>query len=650
MSQLNLGILAHVDAGKTSLTERLLYRQGAITRLGSVDAGTTQTDSLALEQQRGITIKTAVASFAIGDLTVNVIDTPGHPDFIAEVERVLSVLDGAVLVISAVEGVQAQTRILMRALQRLSIPTLLFINKIDRRGAQEETLLRAMAEKLSPALFPLTTTRQLGTREAEAVAADVEDPVVATRLLDRLSERDDALMAEWLASDGWLSTDRLLAALALQTRSARAHPVYFGSAITGAGVDLLLDGIRAFLPTATGDVNALPAGTVFKIERGGAGEKIAYVRMTAGTLHVRDQLRYGPDGDGRVVGIQVYERGLAVRRPSISAGQIGKLWGLGDVQIGDGIGAAGGRTEQRSFAPPTLETTVVPRHIGDRAALHVALTQLTEQDPLINLRQGEFDKDLTLSLYGDVQKEVIGETLHREYGLEVDFSETRTLCIERPAGIGASVDVMGGPDNPFVATIGLRVEPAPVDSGLDYGLEVELGCLPLSFHKAIQETVIETLRQGLFGWPLLDARIRLTHAAYSSPVSTAADFRGLTPLVIMDALRAAGSEVYEPVNRFHLEFPVDLLGRMLPAIAKMGAVPEIPMVRDTVGVLEGTIAVARVRDLKIVLPGLTRGEGLFEYAFDHYDRVRDPEPPTQPRRDNNPLNRREYLLHVVRRV
>ena len=125
MSQLNLGILAHVDAGKTSLTERLLYRQGAITRLGSVDAGTTQTDSLALEQQRGITIKTAVASFAIGDLTVNVIDTPGHPDFIAEVERVLSVLDGAVLVISAVEGVQAQTRILMRALQRLSIPTLL---------------------------------------------------------------------------------------------------------------------------------------------------------------------------------------------------------------------------------------------------------------------------------------------------------------------------------------------------------------------------------------------------------------------------------------------------------------------------------------------------------------------------------------------
>ena len=650
MSQLNLGILAHVDAGKTSLTERLLYRQGAIARLGSVDAGTTQTDSLALEQQRGITIKTAVASFAIGDLTVNVIDTPGHPDFIAEVERVLNVLDGAVLVISAVEGVQAQTRILMRALQRLKIPTLLFVNKIDRRGAQEDALLRVMVEKLSPMLFPLATTRQLGIREAEAVALDVDDLSVSTGLLDRLSQLDDSLMADWLASDGRLPSDRLLTALAAQTRAAQAHPVFFGSAITGAGIDLLLDGIRSFLPAATGEVNAAPAGMVFKIERGGAGEKIAYVRMTSGVLHVRDRLRYGPEGDGRVVGIQVYERGLAVRRPSIAAGQIGKLWGLGDVQIGDAIGAAGSRAEGRFFAPPTLETTVVARRVSDRAALHAALTQLTEQDPLINLRQGEFDRDLTLSLYGDVQKEVIGETLHREYGLEVDFSETTTLCIERPAGIGASVDAMGGPDNPFVATIGFRIEPAPIDSGLDYGLEVELGCLPLSFHKAIQETAIETLRQGLFGWSIFDARIRLTHAAYSSPVSTAADFRGLTPLVVMDALRAAGSDVFEPVNRFHLELPADLVGRMIPTLTKLGAVLDVPVVRETVGVLEGTIAVARVRDLKILLPGLTRGEGLFEYAFDHYERVREPEPPTRPRRDNNPLNRKEYLLHVVRRV
>src|ERR687894_2469881 len=155
MGTLNLGILAHVDAGKTTLTERLLYAAGVIDELGSVDAGTTQTDSLALEQQRGITIKSAVVSFAIDDVTVNLIDTPGHPDFIAEVERVLGVLDGVVLVLSAVEGVQAQTRVLMRALQRLRIPTVLFVNKIDRGGADPDPVLRQIAEKLSPAAVPM---------------------------------------------------------------------------------------------------------------------------------------------------------------------------------------------------------------------------------------------------------------------------------------------------------------------------------------------------------------------------------------------------------------------------------------------------------------------------------------------------------------
>src|SRR5688572_20005303 len=166
MRTLNLGILAHVDAGKTSLTERLLYAAGVIDEIGSVDDGNTQTDTLALERRRGITIKTAVASFAVDDVAVNLIDTPGHPDFIAEVERVLNVLDGAVLVVSAVEGVQAQTRVLMRTLQRLRLPTLIFVNKIDRRGAHYERTLQTISERLTPAIVAMGTTRDLRTRDA----------------------------------------------------------------------------------------------------------------------------------------------------------------------------------------------------------------------------------------------------------------------------------------------------------------------------------------------------------------------------------------------------------------------------------------------------------------------------------------------------
>src|SRR6266851_2526898 len=199
MSQrtLNLGIMAHVDAGKTTLTERLLYAAGVIDEIGSVDAGTTQTDSLTLERQRGITIKSAVVSFAIDDVTVNLIDTPGHPDFIAEVERALSVLDGAVLVISAVEGVQPQTRILMRALQRLRVPTLMFVNKIDRRGAASERVLRAISERLTPAIVAMGSVRDAGTRAADFTTAGGADAAFTARLAEVLAERSDSILAAY---------------------------------------------------------------------------------------------------------------------------------------------------------------------------------------------------------------------------------------------------------------------------------------------------------------------------------------------------------------------------------------------------------------------------------------------------------------------
>ena len=195
MQSLNLGILAHVDAGKTSLTERLLYAAGVIDQIGSVDKGTTQTDSLALERQRGITIKSAVVSFVVNDIAVNLIDTPGHPDFIAEVERVLHVLDGAVLVLSAVEGVQAQTRVLMRVLKRLNIPTLLYINKIDRRGADVAQVLLAISEKLTPHLAPMGSVHDPGTREAAFVPYGPSDSAFCASLAEQLTRHDESLLA-----------------------------------------------------------------------------------------------------------------------------------------------------------------------------------------------------------------------------------------------------------------------------------------------------------------------------------------------------------------------------------------------------------------------------------------------------------------------
>jgi ribosomal protection tetracycline resistance protein len=638
---LNLGILAHVDAGKTSLTERLLYAAGVIDEIGSVDDGNTQTDTLALERQRGITIKAAVTSFQIKDTTVNLIDTPGHPDFIAEVERTLGVLDGAVLVISAVEGVQAQTHVLVRALKRLRIPTLIFVNKIDRRYADDKKVLGAIAERLTPAVVPMGTVREIGTADATYVPAS--PPV------DVLADHDDSLLADYLET-GELAPRRLARALELQTARTLVYPVFFGSAITGAGVDELSAGIVTLLPAAPDRSGEPASAAVFKVERGPAGEKIAYVRVFDGTLRVREKTPAG-----RVTSIAVFDRGSAEPAAEITAGQIGKLWGLNGVRIGDTIGAAPEKARHR-FAPPTLETVVSPVRSRDNGHLHAALTQLAEQDPLINLRLD--GGEILVSLYGEVQKEVLEATLRADFGLAVTFRKSTVICVERPSGTGAAVEYMSDQDNPFLATVGLRIEPG---SGFEFRYEIELGALPLAFLKAIEDTVHATLSQGLSGWQVTDCAVTLTHSGYAprqsamhagfdkSMSSTGADFRGLVPLVVMAALCQAGTCVYEPVQRFHLSLPADAVPAALPVLIRAGGLPQAQQVTGASCVVDGTIPAASVHDLEQVLPGLTSGQGVLDCAFDHYERVRGPVP-SRSRTDHNPLDRKEYLLRVTRGV
>ncbi|MFP3989890.1 translation factor GTPase family protein [Streptomyces sp. E11-3] len=667
MHTLNLGILAHVDAGKTSLTERLLHAVGVIDEIGSVDDGSALTDSLPLERQRGITIKSAVASFVVDGVTVNLLDTPGHPDFIAEVERVLSVLDGAVLVVSAVEGVQAQTRVLMRTLRRLRIPTLVFVNKVDRRGAREQDLLRAISDRLAVDGVALGTVRGLGTREALSVPYGPDDAGFISRLVDVLTRHDDALLAACLDDAAPVSYARLRAELAAQTRCGQVCPVFFGSAITGTGVDALISGITELLPTAAGAADGPVSGTVFKIERGPAGEKIAYVRMVAGTVRVRQRLRFGRGEEGKVTAISVFEHGSDVPYESVGAGRIARIWGLGAIRIGDTIADATDASDAapdaagHHFALPTLETVVAPLRRADKASLHQALTQLAEQDPLINLRQDDLRQETSVSLYGEVQKEVIQATLAGDFGVDVTFRETTTVHIERPVSSGAAVEIMHTDPNPFLATVGLRVDPEPVGTGVRFRLGVELGAMPYAFFRAVEETVMETLGQGLNGWQVTDCTVTMTHSGYAprqshahaifdkSMSSTAGDFRNLTPLVLMSALQRAGTRVSEPMHHFTLDIPAQTYGSVLPALARQRAVPGTSVLRGASYLVEGVIPAASVHGLEQQLPPLTSGEGVLTSAFDHYQAVRG-EPPARARWDHDPLNREEYLLRVVRRV
>jgi ribosomal protection tetracycline resistance protein len=621
---LNLGILAHVDAGKTTLTERLLYAAGVIDEVGSVDKGTTRTDSLELEQQRGITIKSAVVSFPIDGVTVNLIDTPGHPDFIAEVERVLTVLDGCVLVLSAVEGVQPQTRILMRALQRLDVPTLLFVNKIDRSGADPERVLDEIEQRLTPEVVPMGSADDLGSRAAS--------------------------FASFGPADGDLEA---------RSQAGELHPVFFGSALTGAGVDHVMRGIGQLLPARARDGGGPLSAQVFKIERGPDHDRIAYTRVFSGTVRVRDRFEAG-----KVTALRVFADGDAVQREGVQAGEIAKLWGLAEIQIGDWLGEPQ-RDVEHHFAPPTFEAVVEPVDPGDGQRLRVALGQLAEQDPLIDVRQDDERAEISVSLYGEVQRQVIESTLADEYGLEVAFRDVTTICVERLLGNGEAVEIFNTPTNPFHTDLGLRVEPAAPGSGVELRVsdKIDPRDAPLyvfktfaAFTEHMGEYVRSALAEGLHGWQVTDCVVTVTKIGYSladgppsrrGPMPTARDVKRLVPLVLMQALEQAGSAVCEPVFAVAAEVPTETIGSLLAALGRLGAGAATPSTRGELSVLETTLPASLVGELRRQLPGLTGGEGVIDAEFAGYRPVTG-EPPSRRRLTPDPRKIEEYLAQVGR--
>ena len=669
MRTLSLGILAHVDAGKTTLSEQLLHTAGAIDHVGSVDAGTTQTDSLELERERGITIRSAVASFLVGDLAVNLVDTPGHPDFVAEVERVLGVLDGAVLVVSAVEGVQPQTPLLFRALQRLRVPTLIFVNKVDRAGADPVRIVETMARRLSPALVPMSRVRDAGQRDATVNPFKPDDPPHVAALSEVLAENDEAILRAYVNDEAALSGERLRRELGEQTRRGAVHPVYFGSAAKGVGVGELLAGIDELLSGARGDPDGPVSGRVFKIERTVSGERVAYVRLFAGTLRPRQRVQVGGAEEGKPTSIKVFAPTGAPRRDAVTAGEMAVVRGFGAVRVGDAIGEPPeGQDVVARFPRPALEAVVVARAPEQTGSLRAALTQLAEQDPLIDVRQDDARREISVSLYGEVQKEVIAATLEREYGVAADFRETTTLCIERPARVGEADEVISArtktnitgrssplSTNPFVASMGLRIEPATPGSGIEFVLDVEPRLIPQYIYRTtetmvaqMEQYVREALEEGLQGWQVTDCQVTMWDCGYMSPASTPADFRRLTQLVLMTALERAGTWVCEPLSSLTLEVPSSTAPGVAAALGRLGGRVTGQFSANGLSMLSAVLPVARVRSLQHQLPGLSMGEGIMEARPGGYQPI-GTDAPRRERSTPSPLDRDAWLASLAKR-
>ncbi len=651
MPFLNLGVVAHVDAGKTSLTERLLFEAGVLAEPGSVDAGTTRTDSMELERRRGITIRCAVTSFAVDGLTVNLLDTPGHPDFIAEVERSLAVLDAAVLVVSSVEGVQPQTVVIWRALRRIGVPTVLFLNKVDRAGADVDRALAQARQRLAPHLVMLTDVRGAGSRDATVRAL----PLDAEPVVEAVAQIDDAILGAWLGG-GPVRPRPVRRAIRAAVRRDVLTPVVCGSAITGAGLPDLRRVLVELLPPA-GAGDGPPAGTAFAVDRDHRGRRV-WVRLWSGRLRVRDRVPIAGSRPQLITEVAVSEPGDIPVRGQARAGQIAALRGT-SARIGDTVGSPPPRPAHR-FPPATMRALVEPADPTRRTALFAGLAELADEDPLIDLRIDEQAGEAVISLHGEVQKEVVGSLLWERFGVAARFVQTSTACIERVAGTGTATDLIRERGNPYLAGIGLRIEPAPVGSGVEFRPGIERGRLPAAFVAATEDGVRAALRQGLSGWPVTDCRATMTGSQYcprqskphqkfdKSISSVAADFRNLAPVVVSAALRRAGTRVCQPVDRFELDLPRAAHGPVTSLLGRLGAVVLAAATDGGYDRLGGHLPSARVRALAAALPDLTGGEGVLVTRFDHHAPVTDAAPPSIPRRGPDPADRTAWFRAVPR--
>jgi len=638
MKIINLGILAHVDAGKTTLTESLLYTSGAIAELGSVDEGTTRTDTMNLERQRGITIQTAVTSFQWEDVKVNIIDTPGHMDFLAEVYRSLSVLDGAVLLVSAKDGIQAQTRILFHALQTMKIPTIFFINKIDQEGIDLPMVYQEMKAKLSSEII----VKQKVGQHPHINVTDNDD----MEQWDAVIMGNDELLEKYMSGKPFKMSE-LEQEENRRFQNGTLFPVYHGSAKNNLGIRQLIEVIASKFYSSTPEGQSELCGQVFKIEYSEKRRRFVYVRIYSGTLHLRDVIRISEKEKIKITEMCIPSNGEIVPADHACPGEI-VILADDTLKLNDILGNEKLLPHKTRIdnPMPLLRTTVEPQKPEQREALLNALAEIADTDPLLHFDIDTVTHEIMLSFLGKVQLEVICSLLEEKYHVGVAMKEPSVIYLERPQKKASYTIHIEVPPNPFWASIGLTVTPLPVGSGTQYKSEVSLGYLNQSFQNAVMEGVRYGMEQGLYGWGVTDCQICFDYGVYYSPVSTPADFRFLAPVVLEQALKKAGTQLLEPYLSFTLFAPQEYLSRAYNDAPKYCAIIESTRLEKDEVIFKGEIPARCIGEYRNDLNFYTNGRSVCITELKGYQETSG-EPVFQPRRPNSRLDKIRHMFQKI---
>lgn len=602
---INIGIVAHVDAGKTTVSESMLYHAGAIRKLGRVDHKDAFLDTDQMERERGITIFSKQAVFRWKDRTITLLDTPGHVDFSAEMERVLQVLDCAVLVVSGADGVQGHTQTLWKLLKRYHIPTFLFVNKMDQEGTDGEKLLKELRKRFGENVVPFVDIMTESDCPGGKVYLHTKEGAVE-EVLEELAVCEDDMMEEYL-EEGRISLDKVQKAVA----DRQVFPCYFGSALHSQGVEELLDGLDLYIKDKT--YPAEFGAKVYKIARDNQGNRLTYLKVTGGRLKVKDVVE-GLNEKINQIRIYAGEKFEAVQE--VEAGRVCAVTGLENTRPGQGIGA-----EEESDLPvlePVLTYQILLPDDCDVHKMLLNLKILEEEEPELHIVWEEQTSEIHVQLMGDVQIEILQRMIKERFGVLVEFGEGSIVYKET---ITAPVEGVGHFEPlRHYAEVHLRLEPGERGSGMQFAAECSEDILDRNWQRLVLTHLEEKEHKGvLTGSPITDMKITLTSGRAHQKHTEGGDFRQATYRAVRQGLKKADSILLEPYYEFRMELPSENVGRAMTDIQNMSGKFGTPMIEEETTVLTGSAPVSLMRGYQKEFTAYTGGRGRMAVSLKGYD-------------------------------
>ncbi len=645
---LTIGILAHVDAGKTSITERLLHHSGASKILGSVDKGSAITDGLTMEKSRGISIKASSVNFSWENNVFQLVDTPGHIDFSAEVDRSLSILDGVILVVSAKEGIQAHTLNLWENLIERKLPIIVFFNKIDRAGVDVEHVFLDFEKDLNTKLFTLNFPDLSDPDNPKLLSFTNCGNHMDSRILDKsmenLADYDETFLADYL--EGELSDlSQILEKGKQNIKRGAFYGSLFGSAKLGLGIEDLLNSISSLIPQAKSYFSK-PAAKVFKVRVHEKKGRLVYIKSYGGVLKSKDVIR-SQELDRDIKINQIFKPHLSdlVQVSELHQGEIGLITTSDNILSGDILGSENLNDQYSKISKAVLGVQVIANNEKDYQKLGAALDILNVEDPILDFKWFKDEKEFHLKILGPIQTEVLKESLAQRWGIEAAFHKPKVIYKETPSK-SAEGYVRYWMPKPCWAIMTFLIEPAPRGSGISFTSKVRTSDISNKYINEVKRAIPWSLKQGIHGYEVTDLSITLIEGSEHTVHSNPGDFLLATPMGVLRGLENAGTDLLEPMYAFEIKANQDLLGPISSDLSQMNAQINSPVFDNDSFTIEGRVSVAAAMNYAIKFNATTSGKGRLKLRLDGYEKTTTTDDKIRGYKGVSPLNESQWILHM----